>query len=76
MSCVGRSALLACVLLLFGGCATRPVNAPIAESDPKKGYQIQVRQQSFKDQDNLVVIAFSAGVAYARRLNGYRATSP
>jgi uncharacterized membrane protein YeaQ/YmgE (transglycosylase-associated protein family) len=24
----------------------------------------------------MVVIAFSAGVAYARRLNGYRATSP
>jgi NTE family protein len=47
--------------LLLGGCATRPINAPIAEFNPGKGYQILARQRDFKDPDNLVVLAFSGG---------------
>jgi NTE family protein len=48
-------------LLLLAGCATRPINAPIAEFNPSRGYQILARQHDFKDPDNLVVLAFSGG---------------
>jgi len=61
MSCVRRVALAHLMLLLLGACATRPVNAPIAESSLTKGYQILAREQYFKDPDNLVVLAFSGG---------------
>ena len=48
-------------LLLLGGCATRPVNAPIKEVDANSGYTFQTRQKHFKSQDNLVILAFSGG---------------
>ena len=48
-------------LLLLGGCATRPINAPITEFTPDKGYQYQARQQDSKDHDNVVILAFSGG---------------
>ena len=41
-------------LLALGGCATRPVNPPIAQADPGAGYRLATRQQYFKDQDTLV----------------------
>ena len=46
---------------LLGGCASRPVNAPIAELSPGKGYKLQSRRQHFEDSENLVVLAFSGG---------------
>ena len=49
------------VLLVLAGCATRPVNAPIEEFSPNKGYQFQTRRQDFKDRENLVIAAFSGG---------------
>jgi NTE family protein len=51
------------VLLLLAGCATRPINPPIAEVDPKGGYGFETRQQHFKnlDKGNLVILAFSGG---------------
>jgi NTE family protein len=52
--------LLALVLLL-GGCATRPVNPPLKEVDANTGYTFQTRQKHFKSQENLVVLAFSGG---------------
>jgi NTE family protein len=48
-------------LLLLGGCATRPINPPITQVEPNTGYRYQVRQQQFKDTDNLVILAFSGG---------------
>jgi NTE family protein len=48
-------------LLLLGGCATRPINPPITQTDPNTGYRYQVRQQHSKDQENLVILAFSGG---------------
>jgi NTE family protein len=48
-------------LLVLGGCATRPVNPPITHVDPNAGYTFQTRQKHFKDQENLVVLAFSGG---------------
>lgn len=53
--------LLLLALLLLSGCATRPINASIPEYIPKKGYQFQTRQHVFKDNENLVILAFSGG---------------
>ena len=53
--------LMLCTLLALGGCATRPINAPIAEFSPNKGYQFETRRQDFKDRENLVILAFSGG---------------
>ena len=49
-------------LVLVGGCATRPINPPIAQVDPKAGYRFETRQAA-KDhnKDFLVVLAFSGG---------------
>ena len=48
-------------LLLLGGCATRPINTPITEYTPNKGYQYLARQQDSNDHDNVVILAFSGG---------------
>jgi NTE family protein len=49
-------------LLLFSGCATRPVNPPIAQVDPHKGYRFETRQAARPvDKENLVILAFSGG---------------
>ncbi len=52
---------IAALLLLLSGCATRPVNPPITHVDADSGYRFQTRQQHFKSQDNLVILAFSGG---------------
>jgi NTE family protein len=49
------------LLLSLGGCATRPVNPPITQANPDTGYRLATRQAYFKDQDTLVVLAFSGG---------------
>jgi NTE family protein len=54
-------ALLVSLLLLLGGCASRPVNPPITSTDLKTGYRFEVRQTQIKDKDNLVILAFSGG---------------
>jgi NTE family protein len=62
MTCFRLSALLMLsALLALGGCATRPINAPITQFSPNKGYQFQAHQQNFKDRENLVILAFSGG---------------
>jgi NTE family protein len=48
-------------LLVLGGCATRPVNPPITTVYPEAGYTFQTRQKHFKNQENLVILAFSGG---------------
>jgi NTE family protein len=52
-------ALLA--MLLLSSCASRPINPPIAHADANVGYSFQTRQAHFKDEENLVVLAFSGG---------------
>ena len=47
--------------LLLDGCASRPVNPPIAQVGVATGYDFQTRQKHFKNQENLVVLAFSGG---------------
>jgi NTE family protein len=49
------------LMLVLGGCATRPINPPIKEVDANRGYTFQTRQKHFKSQENLVVLAFSGG---------------
>ncbi len=49
------------VLLLLAGCANRPVNPPLAESDRNAGYRFQTRQEYDDDKANLVILAFSGG---------------
>ncbi len=54
-------ALLLFALLGLAGCATRPVNPPLAQVDPNTGYTFQTRQKHFRNPDNLIVLAFSGG---------------
>jgi len=53
--------LLLGLLLGLAGCATRPVNPPITQAEPGKGYTLQTREKHFKRADTLVVLAFSGG---------------
>jgi NTE family protein len=55
------SLLVLVSFLLLGGCATRPINPPITQADPSKGYRFETRQALAKDKDNLVILAFSGG---------------
>jgi len=48
-------------LLVLGGCATRPVNFPIAQAEEGGGYRLVTRQPHFKDRETLVILAFSGG---------------
>ncbi|MBK7592245.1 MAG: patatin-like phospholipase family protein [Betaproteobacteria bacterium] len=57
----GLALVCASLLVLLGGCATRPINPPIKEVDPNTGYTFQTRQKHFKSQENLVILAFSGG---------------
>ena len=58
---LGICSVALAMLLGLGGCATRPINAPLKEVDASTGYTFQTRQKHFKSQDNLVVLAFSGG---------------
>ena len=54
--------LMACaVLLLLAGCASRPVNPPIAQADPHAGYRFETRMAKTGQKENLVILAFSGG---------------
>ncbi|MFS8979872.1 patatin-like phospholipase family protein [Cupriavidus necator] len=53
--------LILALLLLLGGCASRPVNPPIAHADPNAGYRFVTRPQYATDNENLVILAFSGG---------------
>ena len=48
-------------LLLVSGCATRPINPSITVFSPKQGYQFLTRERYFKDDENLIILAFSGG---------------
>ncbi len=61
MNCLQALLPLSCAALLaLGGCATRPVNPPIAQADPKAGYRIENRLAT-GEKKNLVILAFSGG---------------
>jgi NTE family protein len=56
-----RAFLVLASLLLFGGCATRPINPPITQTDPNSGYRLNTRMERDQNKENLVVLAFSGG---------------
>jgi NTE family protein len=48
--------------LVLGGCANRPINPPITQTDPTSGYRFETRQAvSANSKENLVILAFSGG---------------
>ena len=55
------SLLVITLLLVLGGCATRPINPPITRADPSTGYRFETRQAQVKHKENLVILAFSGG---------------
>jgi NTE family protein len=52
---------LVLVASALAACATRPVNAPIAQVDHRSGYRFETRQAHDEDRENLVILAFSGG---------------
>ncbi len=55
------SLFVVALLLMLGGCATRPINPAVTQASAETGYTFQTRQKYFKSQENLVVLAFSGG---------------
>ncbi|MET1084589.1 MAG: patatin-like phospholipase family protein [Burkholderiales bacterium] len=56
------SMLVSASLVLLGGCASRPINPPITQTEPSTGYRFETRQAvSTNRKDNLVILAFSGG---------------
>ena len=50
-------------LVALAGCASRPINEPIAQVDPKAGYRpyLLIPKRSNNDQHTLMVLSFSGG---------------
>ena len=48
-------------LLGLAGCATRPVNPPIARVDPATGYRYETRESLRGHPENVLILAFSGG---------------
>ncbi|MBN8510179.1 MAG: patatin-like phospholipase family protein [Burkholderiales bacterium] len=48
-------------LLTLAGCASRPVNPPIAQADPNAGYRFETRVAKADQRENLIILAFSGG---------------
>ena len=57
--------LIGCVFvaLVLAGCATRPINARIAQVDPQSGYrpQLLLPKRQNNDPQTLFVLSFSGG---------------
>ena len=55
------SSCLVALLLLLGGCASRPVNPPIGKLDADRAYSFQRAGRTSGSQQNFVILAFSGG---------------
>jgi NTE family protein len=56
-----RAVVLSFVVLAVAGCASRPINPPLAEVDRKSGYRYETRPQREQNSDTFVILAFSGG---------------
>ena len=58
-----RTTLWILLVVALAGCATRPINAPIAQVDPKAGYRpyLLIPKRSNNDPHTLFVLSFSGG---------------
>ncbi len=61
MGTVMRVLSIAAMLIVLGGCASRPVNPPITQANPGAGYRFEVREVHSRSKENLVILAFSGG---------------
>jgi NTE family protein len=55
------AALGSIVAIVLAGCATRPVNPPLARLDTARTYSIERKGKTEAQSQNLVVLAFSGG---------------
>ena len=57
--------LIVCILatMMFAGCASRPINEPITQVDPKTGYRphLLIPKRQNNDPHTLFVLSFSGG---------------
>jgi NTE family protein len=56
-----KGILICLVVVLLTGCASRPINQPLAKLDERTGYRFETMHTKAEDQENLVVLAFSGG---------------
>jgi len=61
MRALPTALIVACLAGLLSACATRPVNAPIAEVKRGQGYRLETRQSQDQDRETLMILAFSGG---------------
>ena len=61
--CAVRLMIWALAVLFFAGCASRPINAPITQVDPKSGYRphLLIPKRQNNDPHTLFVLSFSGG---------------
>ena len=62
---------LAAIFFAFTGCASRPINEPIAKVEPAHGYRTELRLANRPNSDprTLIVLAFSGGGTRAAALS-------
>jgi NTE family protein len=56
-----RLSIVVASLLTLGGCATRPVNPPLAQYDARSETLYEMLERNKGDQRDLVILAFSGG---------------
>ena len=56
-----QALLVLASFLLLVGCAHRPINPPITQVDPNTGYRHATRPHYSRDNENVVILAFSGG---------------
>ena len=61
MRTLSAALLAACLACVLGACATRPINAPIADVKRGTGYRLETRQGQDQDRETLMILAFSGG---------------
>jgi hypothetical protein len=63
MSHKAKVSMLMLAALVIAGCASRPINEPIAQADPKSGYRpyLLIPKRQNNDPHTLFVLAFSGG---------------
>ena len=65
--------VISCFLAIvaLGGCASRPINEPITQADPKSGYRpyLLIPKRQNNDPHTLFVLAFSGGGTRAAALS-------
>ena len=63
--------ILLLAMLALAGCASRPINEPITQSDPKAGYRpyLLIPKRANNDPHTLFILAFSGGGTRAAALS-------